>query len=288
MNWIDKLERKIGRYAVPNLMLYIIIMYGAGYVLYLINPAFYAQYLCLNAQAILHGQVWRIITFIIQPPSYSLIWMLVALSLYYFIGKELERAWGTFRFNLYFFAGVLFHVIAAILVYVLTGLVLPLGTGYLNMSLFLVYAAMNPNAQFMLYFIIPVKAKWLAWLDGAYFIWAVIQAFLPAYGGSAYGIYYKANALAAVVSILNFLIFFLNSRNVRPYRPSQVKRKNDFHRQVHKARPVNYYKDGARHRCAVCGRTELDDPKLEFRYCSKCNGNYEYCQEHLFTHKHVI
>ena len=86
---------KIGRYAVPNLMLYIIIMYGAGYVLYLINPAFYAQYLCLNAQAILHGQVWRIITFIIQPPSYSLIWMLVALSLYYFIGKELERAWGT-------------------------------------------------------------------------------------------------------------------------------------------------------------------------------------------------
>ena len=88
MNWMDKLERKIGRYAVPNLMLYIIIMYGAGYVLYLINPAFYAQYLCLNAQAILHGQVWRIITFIIQPPSYSLIWMLVALSLYYFIGKE--------------------------------------------------------------------------------------------------------------------------------------------------------------------------------------------------------
>ena len=72
MNWMDKLERKIGRYAVPNLMLYIIIMYGAGYVLYLINPAFYAQYLCLNAQAILHGQVWRIITFIIQPPSYSL------------------------------------------------------------------------------------------------------------------------------------------------------------------------------------------------------------------------
>lgn len=108
MNWMDKLERKIGRYAVPNLMLYIIIMYGAGYVLYLVNPAFYAQYLCLNAQAILHGQVWRIITFIIQPPSYSLIWMLVALSLYYFIGKELERAWGTFRFNLYFFAGVCF------------------------------------------------------------------------------------------------------------------------------------------------------------------------------------
>ena len=93
------------------------------------------------------------------------------------------------------------------MVYVLTGLVLPLGTGYLNMSLFLVYAAMNPNAQFMLYFIIPVKAKWLAWLDGVVFYLGSYPAFLPAYGGGAYGIYYKANALAAVVSILNFLIF---------------------------------------------------------------------------------
>lgn len=98
MNWMDKLERKIGRYAVPNLMLYIIIMYGAGYVLYLINPAFYAQYLCLNAQANSARTALEIITFLIQPPSYSLIWMLVALSLYYFIGKELERAWGIFPF----------------------------------------------------------------------------------------------------------------------------------------------------------------------------------------------
>lgn len=93
MNWMDKLERKIGRYAVPNLMLYIIIMYGAGYVLYLINPAFYAQYLCLNAQAILHGQVWRIITFIIQPPSYSLsgCWWHYSLLFY---RERTGRAWG--------------------------------------------------------------------------------------------------------------------------------------------------------------------------------------------------
>ena len=87
---------------------------------------------------------------------------------------------------------------------------------------------------------------------------------------------------------LNFIIFFLSSRNMKPYTPGQMKRKNDFKRKMrHAERPVNSYANGAKHRCAVCGRTELDDPNLEFRYCSKCNGNYEYCQDHLFTHTHV-
>lgn len=128
----------------------------------------------------------------------------------------------------------------------------------------------------------------LAILDGLYFIYAIVQAFLPAYGGGVFGIYYKANALAAFISILNFIIFFLSSRNMKPYTPGQMKRKNDFKRKMrHAERPVNSYANGAKHRCAVCGRTELDDPNLEFRYCSKCNGNYEYCQDHLFTHTHV-
>ena len=92
----------------------------------------------------------------------------------------------------------------------------------------------------------------------------------------------------AFISILNFIIFFLSSRNMKPYSPGQMKRKNDFKRKMRQAeRPVNVYANGAKHRCAVCGRTEMDDPNLEFRYCSKCNGNYEYCQDHLFTHTHV-
>lgn len=289
MNWISKLERKFGRYAIPNLMMYIIILYGVGFVLNLINPSFYYTYLSLDAQAILHGQIWRIFTFIIEPPSDSLIWIIFALYLYYFIGKQLEMAWGAFRFNLYFFSGVLFHVIAAILAYLITGVSLQLGTTYLNMSLFFLFAALFPDEQLYLYMIIPIKVKWLAIFDGIFFVWAVIQAFLPSYGGNAlYGAYYKANALAAVVSILNFLIFFISSRHMQPYTPKQMKRKHDFKKNVRQAeRPVNFYAGGARHRCAVCGRTELDDPNLEFRYCSKCNGNYEYCQDHLFTHQHV-
>ncbi len=289
MNWLNKMERKFGRYAIPNLMNYIIALYVTGFVLNMSNPDFYDRFLSLDASAVLRGQIWRVLTFIIQPPSNSIIWVFFALMLYHFIGNQLEMTWGTFRFNVYFFSGVIFHVIAAIITYVLTGIVLPMGTGYLNLSLFLVFAALYPDKQFYIYFILPVKVKWLAWLDGILFMYTILQAFLPIYGGNPYyGIYYKANALAAFVSLLNFLIFFLSSRNVKPYTPKQMKRRMDYQKNVRQAqRQAQTYAGGAKHRCAVCGRTELDDPNLEFRYCSKCRGNYEYCQEHLFTHIHV-
>ena len=289
MNWINKLERRFGRYAISNLMFYIIAMYAVGFVIILINPTFFYEYLTLDAAAILKGQVWRIFTFVMEPPNTSLIWILFSLYLYYFIGTNLERVWGAFRFNLYFFSGVLFHVVAAILVYVLTGISMQMGTSYLNLSLFLVFAALFPDVQFSLYFIIPIKVKWLAYLDIALFAYTVLQAFMPTYGGDpVFGVYYKANAVAAVVSLLNFLIFFLSTRKASPYNPNQMKRKHEFKQNIRRAeRPMQMYPNGARHRCAICGRTELDDENLEFRYCSKCNGNYEYCQEHLFTHKHV-
>lgn len=144
-NWLDKLERKFSRYAIPNLMTYIIILYAAGFVLNLINPTFYSQFLSLDAGKILQGQIWRIVTFIIQPPSDSLIFIVFVLYLYYMIGKQLEAAWGAFRFNLYFFSGMLFIVIGAILAYLLTGAVLPMDTWYLNLSLFFAFAGTLPG-----------------------------------------------------------------------------------------------------------------------------------------------
>ena len=289
MNWISRLERKFGRYAIPNLMYFIIILYGIGFVLDYINPYFYIQYLSLNAAEILHGQIWRIVTFLIQPPSNNLFFLIIALYFYYTIGRALEQTWGSFRFNLYFFTGVLFHVIAALLVYLFTGQVYMLGTSYLNLSLFFAFAAVYPDMEFLLFYIVPVKAKWLAWIDGAFFVWTIIQGFLPSYGGTYSSD--RASAFAAAISILNFVIFFVSTRNYAQYSPKQQKRRREFKKQM-KARPQNHYaaqSDGRvpKHRCAVCGRTELDNPELEFRYCSKCNGNYEYCQDHLFTHEHV-
>ena len=289
MNWMEKLERKFGKYAIPNLMYYIIILYVVGFALDIFASGFYEEYLCLNAYAILHGQLWRLVTFIIQPPSSSLLFMIFTLFLYYMIGRELEYAWGTFRFNLYFFMGVIFHIIAAMLVYFVLNVSLPIGTFYLNMSLFFAYAAMYPNQQLYLWGILPLKIKYLAWIDAAYFGYTILQAFMPAYGGSAlYGWYYQANALEAVVSLLNFLVFYLASRKMKRFSPQQIKRRHTYHKEVNEGQKnQQQYEKGAKHKCAVCGRTELDDENLEFRYCSKCNGNYEYCQDHLFTHEHV-
>jgi len=295
MNFLDKMERKYGRYALSHLTMYIIVTYIAGYIIALAAPIM-RQYLTLEPYYILHGQIWRLVSWILIPPSSLDIFTIIMLFFYYSIGTSLERAWGDFKYNVYIFSGILMTILGSFLLYgieyAVNGYPALMGTAfstyYISLSIFLGFAISFPDMQVLLYFIIPIKIKWLAMLDGLYFVYAIVQAFLPAYGGGDYGIYYKANALAAFISILNFIIFFLSSRNMKPYSPGQMKRKNDFKRKMRQAeRPVNVYANGAKHRCAVCGRTEMDDPNLEFRYCSKCNGNYEYCQDHLFTHTHV-
>ncbi len=288
MKWLNKLERKFSKYAIPNLMFYVVILYVVGFVFDLIAPEFYYHFLSLDMSAVFRGQIWRLVTFIIQPPATNLLFVIFTLYLYYMIGRQLELVWGSFRFNLYYFMGVFFHIIGAILAYALFKVSLPLGTYYLNMSLFFAYAAIYPNQQFYLMGLIPVKVKWLAWIDAAYFGYTILQAFLPEYGGNElYGWYFKASALEAFVSILNFLVFFLMTRNMRRFSPKEIKRKQTYRKEVQQGKQEAQYANGAKHRCHVCGRTELDDENLEFRYCSKCNGNYEYCQDHLFTHEHV-
>ena len=283
---INKLERKIGRYAIPNLMNYLIGLYVIGYAVFLINPLFYSQYLSLDPAAILHGQIWRIITFVAIPPSANLIMCALLLYVYYLLGKQLEAILGTFRFNLFIFQGILLHVLGSLIVYGITsvftggGWRIGMDTEYLILSMFFLFAFMFQDAQFMLYFAIPIKGKWLAWIDAAYFAYAIVQFFLPGHG-------YAGMALAALVSLLNVWLFFLETRGTNSGSYQERKRKKEYQQKVHRARPLHYYENGARHKCAVCGRTELDNPNLEFRYCSKCNGNYEYCQDHLFTHTHV-
>ena len=271
MNLLNRLERKLGKYAIPNLMYYVVILYAIGMFVQMFAPMFYIQYLMLDASAILRGQIWRIITFMIWPPSSSLFFNLLAIYLYYNLGITLERVWGTLRFNVYFFMGILGHVLAALLIYLLTGNVYLLTTDYLNFSLFFAFAATFPDMQFYLFFAIPIKAKWLAIFDGAYFLYGLM------FGG-------MADRIAIIMSLLNFLVYFLMTRGGK-YNPKEIRRKQQFHAQMREASQPP--KQGWRHRCAVCGRTDADDPNLVFRYCSKCEGDYEYCQDHLYTHQHV-
>ena len=287
MNWLDKLERKFGKYAIHNLMYYIIILYILGLVIQMVNPSLYTQWLGLDAEAILHGQIWRIVTFIIQPPNASFLFMAFALYFYYMVGQALEYMWGAFRFNLYFFSGMLLHVIACLLIYLIFGMNFQMGSFYLNMSLFFVYVALFPDAEFLLFFIIPIKAKWLGIIEGAYFAITIAAGFIVPVGSTLWfsllqaGIMaLPANSISALLSLLNFIIFFLGSNRNR-FSPKQARRRTIYQKKVHVASQNNTH-----HRCAICGRTEKDDENLEFRFCSKCKGNYEYCQDHLFTHEH--
>ena len=319
MSFFNRLERKLGRFAIPRLMYYLIALNIFGLILNMVRPGLFEQYLSLNAEAILHGQVWRIVTFIIQPPdSSSIFWSVLMLYIYYLIGSQLENVMGTFKFNTYIFMGVILHVVAALIAYAVTGVSYPIGTSYLYLSFFFIYAMAFPNAQFLLFFLLPIKGKWIAILDGFYFVWAIIEAFLPQYGGAggAYSLYYRAAGIAAFVSLINALIYYLSLKDDFKVTAAMYKRRQQEQlrkmaeelrrREQQQGQAGPYANQGGhtvtaaqahgipdsgavipRHRCAVCGRTELDDPNLEFRYCSKCNGNYEYCSDHLFTHEHV-
>lgn len=283
MNWLNKMERKWGRYAVPNLMLWLIGAYSIGYILFQANPAI-IEYLMLSPYHILRGQVWRLVTWIFMPSTGSLFSLLIMALLYYQLGSALERTWGTFRFNVYIFSGMIFTVIGAFILYgimcllgggvTMSAMLLGYGfsTNYINLSIFLAFAVTYPEMQLLLMYIIPVKMKWMA------VIYAVLTVAQLIEGN-------WASRIAIVMSLLNFMIFFLSTRSVKRYSPHEVKRRQQFKSQM--SRPQNTYAGGAHHKCAVCGRTELDDPTLEFRFCSKCEGNYEYCQDHLFTHQHM-
>lgn len=142
-------------------------------------------------------------------------------------------------------------------------------TYYVNMSIFLAFAATFPEAQMLLMFIVPVKAKWLGILDGVLLL---------------YDFLFEGNFVTRIVilaSLLNFIIFFLRSRSHIHMTPKQMRRRATFKQDIRRNSKVT------KHKCAVCGQTDDDDPNLEFRFCSKCNGNYEYCQQHLYTHTHV-
>lgn len=282
MNFLNKMERKFGRYAIHNLTKYMIGCYAIGYILLYAGNLFgfsITGYLTLSPYHILHGQIWRIVSWLlIPPPTSNLVFVLIMLLFYYSLGETLERTWGAFRYNVYILGGVLFTVIGAFLLYFMMGAnpllsmaySMAFSTYYINLSIFLAFAANYPDMQVLFMMIIPMKMKWLAVLDIAYLLYDMVK------GG--WGI-----RTVILASLLNFIIYFLSTRNYQRISPKEIHRKQQFQRAVHPKMAPGVTK----HKCAVCGRTEKDGDDLEFRFCSKCNGNYEYCQDHLFTHKHI-
>ncbi len=290
-NLLNNLEKKFGRYAINNLTIYIIGLYIIGYVLQLAPASInITSYLTLDPYLILHGQIWRLITWVIIPPSGLSIWIIFTLYLYYFIGTTMERTVGAFRYNFFIFGGIIFMILSAFVSYFVYYLVLAgnevylatimqyysttFSTYYIQQAVFLSFALSYPDIQLLLMFIIPVKVKWLGIFYSAILVFECIYT----------GLIQKGYAIFFVIlfQFINLFLFYLQTGKLDRLRPKEVKRRQEFKKNA-KIMP----KGVTRHKCAVCGRTETDNPNLEFRFCSKCNGNYEYCQDHLFTHQHI-
>ncbi|MCI6921130.1 MAG: derlin [Lachnospiraceae bacterium] len=297
---MSNFEKKFGKYAIKNLSLILIMCYACGYLMKWINPGFFT-YLYLNPYEIIHHfQIWRLVTWLIVPPDSFDFWTLLMLYFYYSIGTSLERTWGTYRYNVYIFSGILFTAVGAFILYGVSSLLgaqslglwmtvdgyitypTMFSTYYVNMSIFLAYAATFPDYEVLLFFILPIKVKFLGIIYGA----MLVYQFIVGYGTSSALFYYNLGIRFVITaSLLNFVVFFFTSRKKVRRGPIKMIRQQAVKQQ---ARHEMKKSSGiTRHKCAVCGRTDETNPELEFRFCSKCNGNYEYCQDHLFTHTHV-
>lgn len=279
MNFLNKLERKYGRYAIQNLPMTMVVLYVVGYVIDLFFSSALSLFQ-LEPYDILHGQIWRLVTWVIIPPSSLDIFTIIMLYFYFSLGRTLEQTWGTFRFNLYIFSGMFFTAVGAFILYgalyAMTGSqVYGIGnffsTYYINMSIFLAFALTYPDLQVMLYFLIPIRIKWMGLLYGVMILADLVRG-------------NWASRVAIIASLFNFIIFYLISGRLDRFSPHQAYRRKTYKKKVKQVQPRGGI---TKHKCTVCGRTEQDGDDLEFRFCSKCDGNYEYCQDHLFTHQHI-
>lgn len=286
--WLDRFCRKHPRLTLPGLMRYIVIGNVLVYLLDFFGTNGYpiaSSLLGFSADAIAHGQIWRIVTFIFVPLSgQNPIVFALSLYLYYFIGNALEREWGSNKFTIFYLFGVVLNILVGFLVG-------GASMHYINLSMFFAFATLYPDLQFLLFFIIPVKAKWLAWFDAAWFALSVLRYLFQGH---------LLLALIPVVAIFNYLLFFATdiSDQVSYWRTRAAqKRKQQQYRQAYQnpggPKVVNFHdaktqtKPNYLHKCAVCGKTDRTDPQMEFRYCSRCNGYYCYCADHINNHIHI-
>ena len=270
MNRIERFCYEHPGFGIKNLMMYISIANVAFWVLGAINRPF-LSYLSFDAAAILHGQVWRLVTFMLYPPSTGLL-AFIAFYFYYWIGSTLEQYWGSGPFTIYFFSGVILTILYGFLIYFITGSNVRLDSQYIYLSMFFSFAALFPDMQVLFMYIIPIKMKYLAIVDAVFFALAVITNPFPV-------------NLLPIVAVLNFFLFCGGDllSHVRPNRTSRSTvnfRKES--RRIRREQQSKLYT----HKCAVCGRTDVDYPNLEFRYCSRCQGYHCFCIDHINNHIH--
>lgn len=273
MGWLDGLEKRFGRYALPGVTLWLLAGQAMVFLSQYAGPmaeaggaGAVAKSLALDPQAVYAGEWWRLFTFMFLAPLGQFpILVIFFFWFFYFIGTTLESVWGAFRYNAYLGIGYLATVASAFI----ADAIAP-GSGwtvgdYLFGSLFLAFARLYPDFQIYLFLILPVKIKWLARIQWAFF-WLIIIV----------GDWHAR--LMAIAAVLNYLLFF----GAEVFREA----KQGSRRMKHKAKKLNVVEKPI-HECRVCGITSQMDPKAGFRYCSQCAGQCCYCAAHLKNHEHV-
>ena len=268
---------------IPNLMLYISIGTAIVYVLSQMDKSSTLyNALCFDRGLILQGQVWRLISYPLTYDAGNLLLTAISLLCYYSLGRAMENVWGTLRFNLFYLSGVVLMDVYSMIFGCQADVY------YLNLSLFLSYATMFPNAQFLLFFIIPVRAWIFALLDLVLVLIGLLTDSFP------YNLF-------SVISIANYFLFFgkdvlnvipmswrANASRLFKKRPKQRKAKVvPFPNAGSYEATTASVKAPYTHRCTVCGRTDVSNPELEFRYCSRCQGYHCYCIDHINNHTHM-
>jgi hypothetical protein len=259
MRLLDRLERKLRPYAVPNLTIVIIIGQALVYMLGQSNPRFLDR-LILIPSLVQEGEVWRLISFCFIPPPTNLIFFLIAMMLFRMMGSGLEQEWGTVRYNLYLLSGYVVTVAAAFV-----NPDLAASNMFIVTSVSLAFAWLNPNYVLHVMFILPVQIRWLALLAWIGLIYGLITGDMP-------------TRLFILAGIANFILFF--GRDV-------IQRVRSKGRRIQHTAQVAADAKKPKHECVVCGVTDKSDTTIEFRYCSKCDGALCYCENHLRDHAHV-
>ena len=263
------------RLGIPGLMRYIVGANAGIYLLSLFARGGSLNFLCMDPASVLRGELWRIVTYVLLPTNGG-IFLVISLFFYYWLGESLERLWGSTKFTVYYVSGTLLTALASLLAYLIDGISVPVyGAVYVNTALFLAFALNYPDAMVNIYFIIPVKMKWLAALEGILYALSVVTAIAARMWGQA---------LMPIVALLNLFVFFTpdflrKADRVKAHtRPQAV--------QFRRAVKEQQRQKGYHHKCSVCGRTDTDYPDLQFRYCSKCAGYHCFCEDHIFNHTH--
>lgn len=290
---------KHSKFSVPGLMRYIVLANVVVYLLDSFSGRALSAALGLFPNLVLNGQIWRLVTFLIVPEPYELtglgpVWFAFSMLFYYSLGNTIEREWGSAKFTLFYACGALLTLVSSFLSLGIVSLIspdtarlfgmIPITMGQVNFSLFLVFATLYPDAHIQIYFILPVKAKWLMLFYALVQVWDLMR--LP---GAGLVFLLPLVLPPMIASWGNYLLFFWSDITAlvgRTYRRTrhQTSRQTINFKKAQKAAQEH---KGYLHKCAVCGKTDTEYPDLEFRYCSKCNGYYCYCMEHINNHVHV-